>query len=235
MRTWTESSFSVSWFLSALASSLLAAERPEREIFPGIATRRVVEGVPLALAGKRIVFTNWHYIQPGDMDWRNDDGKSVYVNGNEGPFAAHHVGIRAPRGIRIAAAKPATIMGPFERPHRMILQDGDMYKGWTDSHYFESRDGMKWLQKAPLQLDDADDFSLYQVFIDPSASADERYKSIGTGSMSRSEFEEFRKRRPDAWEPRATGFAGGICLIHWSSSTPTLGTQAITTRRSMST
>ena len=45
----------------------------------------------------------------------------MYVTGDEGPFGARHVGINAPHGIRIMAEKPQ-ILGPFDRPHRMILQ-----------------------------------------------------------------------------------------------------------------
>ena len=104
----------------------------------GITTRRIVPGAPYELAGKRVVFTNWYYIQPGDLDWRNAEGKSVYVSGDEGPFGARHVGINAPHGIRIVAEKPQ-VLGPLDRPHRMILRDGDVYKGWTDSDYYESQ------------------------------------------------------------------------------------------------
>ena len=104
----------------------------EREVIDGITTKRVIPGAPYDLAGKRIVFTNWHYIQPGDLDWRTSDGKSVYVRGDEGPFSARHVGMSAPHGIRIIAEKPQ-IVGPLDRPHRMIVRDGKVYKGWTDS------------------------------------------------------------------------------------------------------
>ena len=174
----------------------------EREISPGYTTRRVVEGVPLELTGKRLVFTNWHYIQPGDLDWRNDDNKSVYVHGDEAPAAAHHIGIRAPHGIRIMAVKPV-VEQPAERPHRMIIQDGATYKAWTDSDYYESTDARHWQRKAALDLPDGKDFEIYQVFLDPSAPVNERYKSVGTGSITHAQFDEFRKSRPDGWEPRA--------------------------------
>ena len=90
-------------FLFALTVSnafLQPAPAPERKVLDGITTTRLVPGKPYELAGKRIVFTNWYYIQPGDLDWRNKEGKSVYVKGNEGPFDAYHVGINAPHGIR---------------------------------------------------------------------------------------------------------------------------------------
>src|SRR5262249_4400522 len=89
-----------------------APPAPERKLFDGVVTNRPVPGAPYELAGKRVVFANWYYIQPGDLDWRDSEGKSVYVSGDEGPFGAHHVAIRAPHGIRIAAEKPQ-VVGPF--------------------------------------------------------------------------------------------------------------------------
>jgi hypothetical protein len=114
-----------------------------REVVDGIKTDRLIPGEPYDLLGRRIVFTNWHYIQPGDLDWVNKEGKSVYVTGNEDPEAALFVGKEAPRGIRIRARKPQ-VMGPLDLPHRTILQDGNVYRGWTSSEYYESTDGVHW-------------------------------------------------------------------------------------------
>ena len=201
---------------------------PDRAVIDGITTKRVVPAAPYDLAGKRIVFTNWHYVQPGDLDWQDSQGKSVYVKGDEGPFAAQHVGMNAPHGIGIRAEKPQ-IVGPFERPHRMILRDGKTYKGWTDSDYYESKDAIHWEKKAALKLGAATPDGFYQVFIDTSASANERYKAIWVGQINRQEFDAFRARRPDGWEPRALLHLGeqGIaaCLrggtspdgIHWTT------------------
>ncbi len=180
---------------------------PERKVHEGITTKRIVGGVPYELAGKRIVFTNWYYIQPGDLDWRDAGGKSVYVAGDKGLFEASHIGINAPHGIRIVAEKPGVI-GPINRPHRMIIQHGKLYKGWTDSHYFESADAMKWEQKAALKFDSAIKDGLYEIFIDPVAAPAEPFKAVFVGSINRAQFDELRARRPDAWEPRATFLLG---------------------------
>ena len=83
-------------FVITATASAQVPTMPEQTLHEGVTTSRPVPGTPYELAGKRIVFTNWYYIQPGDLDWRDDAGKSVYVDGNEGPFAAHHVGINAP-------------------------------------------------------------------------------------------------------------------------------------------
>lgn len=178
------------------------AEPPRREVVPGYSSTKSIPGVPYDLAGKRIVFTNWNFIQPGDLDWVNDQGKSVYVHGNEDLYAAHHVGKEAPFGIRITARRPR-VVGPLERPHRCILQDGDRYLGWSNDEFFESRDAMNWTKKAHLTLDRERD-GIWHVFIDPSAPSAERFKSVWTDdSMTRSDFDAYVKAHPKAWEPRA--------------------------------
>jgi hypothetical protein len=179
-----------------------AAAPPAREVVNGITTRRVVPGAPYRPAGRRIVFTNWYYIQPGDLDWRDAAGRSVYVAGDSGPLEADHVGINAPRGIRIRAERPH-VLDPFFRPHRMLLRDGDVYKGWTDSDYYESADAIHWERKAKLEPGAGVRDSFYQVFIDPAGPPAERFKAVWTDEIDRAAFEDFRRRRPDGWEPRA--------------------------------
>lgn len=175
---------------------------PERTVVGDVVTDRVVPGAPYEPAGTRIVFTNWYYIQPGDLDWRDDSGKSVYVDGDSGLFEAHHVGINAPYGIRLVIEKPH-VLEPFFRPHRMLLQDGGVYKGWTDSDYYESADAMHWERKAKLEPGDGVQDGLYQVFIDPAGPVDERYKAVWVSQIDAAEFDAFRKQRPDGWEPLA--------------------------------
>lgn len=190
---------------AALAALLLAGNgvHAEREVLPGISTDRVVLGKPYDLLGNRIVFTNWHYIDPGDLDWRDSNDKSVYVHGDEAVDASRFMGIRPPHGIKIAACK-ASVIGPFENmPYRSILQDGDTYKGWTSTEYFESKDGMAWELKSLLKFNDPVDDGVYQVFIDPTASPEQRFKGVWVGHLSRAEFDAFRAKRPDGWEPKA--------------------------------
>jgi hypothetical protein len=218
--------------LTCLASSNARSQQPipvpERKVIEGITTTRLVPGAPYELAGKRIVFTNWYYIQPGDLDWRDARGQSVYVHGSSGLFEADHVGINAPHGIRIIAEKPQ-VLEPFFRPHRMILRDGDLYRGWTDSDYYESRDALRWERKAKLQPGEGVPDGFYQVFIDPVGPPEERFKAVWTGAIDRARFEAFRKQRPDGWEPRALLHLGekdqAACIrgsvspdgIHWKT------------------
>jgi hypothetical protein len=218
-------------FLLALSASNAFSQSvtpPERKILEGIATTRVVQGMPYQLAGKRVVFANWYYIQPGDVDWRDADGKHVDLQAGKGPFEVQHAGINAPRGIRIVAEKPH-VVGPMFRPHRMTLRDGDVYKGWTDNEYYESADAMHWDKKAALGLDAGVGDGIYHVFIDSQAPSQQRFKAIWTGSITRSQFDAFRAARPNAWEPRAIFLLGEkdevACLrggvspdgIHWTT------------------
>ncbi len=161
-----------------------------------------MQGKPYQLAGKRVIFANWYYIQPGDLDWRNKEGKSVYVKGDEGLFDAVHVGVNAPHGIAIMAQKPS-VVGPFERPYRSLLHDGGIYKSWSSSEYWESKDGMHWEKKAKLVFDGLNEDGLGHTFIDPAGPAEERFKSVWVGHINRAQFEAYRNKRPDGWEPRA--------------------------------
>ena len=174
-----------------------------REVVDGIKSNRIIPGKPYDLAGKRIVFTNWYYVQPGDLNWIDDEGKSVYVDGDEHPNDSHFVGIESPRGIRLRARQPQ-VKGPLDMPYRMLIQDGDLFKGWTSSEYFESSDGMTWEKKANLQFDEGYDDGVYQIFIDPSAPPAERYKALHTGTkINEEEFKAYIEKNPDRWEPRA--------------------------------
>jgi len=189
-------------FVVLVIALLAGGAAAEREVLPGITTNRVVLGKPYELLGNRIVFTNWHYIDPGDLDWRDNDGKSVYVDGDSDLFGAHHIGIRPPHGITIRAQQPA-VLGPVEMPYRTILKDGGRYLGWTSSEYYESADGLVWEKKANLELDELHEDGVNFVFIDPSAAPEERFKSVWVGHLNRPEFEAFRVKRPDGWEPKA--------------------------------
>lgn len=209
--------------------SVIASAQPlEREVIDGIATTRAIPGYPYELAGNRVVFTNWYYIQPGDLDWRNAEGQSVYVHGDEDLFGAYHVGVNPPSGIRIHAEKP-NVIGPFEMPYRMILRDGDVLKGWTSSEYYESTDGMTWEKKSDLVVDALHEDGIHHIFIDPIAPPEERFKAVWVGHITREAFDAFRAKRPDGWEPRALLHLGErdevSCLrgsvspdgIHWTT------------------
>jgi hypothetical protein len=126
----------------------------------------------------------------------------VYVSGDSALFEAHHVGINPPHGMRIVAKKPA-LVGPNDRPGRMILQVGHLYKGWSNNEYFESQDAFSWEKKARLEVDAPMVDGVHHIFIDEEADPAERYKAVWVGELTKEEFEEFRAMRPDGWEPRS--------------------------------
>jgi hypothetical protein len=209
--------------LLVLALSLPSHAAPpfEREVIDGITTTRIVQGEPYDLTGNRVVFTNWYYVQPGDLDWRNAEGESVYVHGDVDMFGAFHVGVNPPHGIRLMAEKP-TIVGPFDRPYRSILQDGGIYKGWTSTEYCESTDGMMWETKAQLVLDVRHEDGIHHVFIDPVAPPEERFKAVWVGHITRAAFDAFREKRPDGWVKVQVNGVTGRAL---DDCTPIIGDQ----------
>src|SRR3977135_3134435 len=86
----------------------------------GAVEHSVGQGEPYALAGKRIVFTNWIFVRTGQLDWADAQGKSVFAKGVKmGPREAHFRSFLSPHGVRLMA-EPAQRLGhpliPIERP-----------------------------------------------------------------------------------------------------------------------
>ncbi len=185
-------------------------------------------GEPYELTGKRIVFTNWHYIRPGSFAWVDDEGKSVTVVGSQGPWGAHFRRHDYPHGIRLVA-QPAEKRGPilkFERPWEgkgvsiaTLIHHEGKYKGWGGSEakdgtkyacYFESGDGLNWRRPnlGIVDFNGSKDNNLIDtnpgtVFIDPAGPPEERYKAVKEGRIAPDRVEAYRKRRPGECEHRA--------------------------------
>ncbi len=190
-------------------------------------TGRQPLGEPYELGGKRLVFTTWQYVRPGEFAWVDEHGQGVSVSGNQGPTEARFRRGNHPFGIRLAA-RPAVREGPIFRRDDLppgtaggvaittLLKDADVYKAWgfetigRDRHlvYHESADGRAWRRRDVRFEVDGDpqahiNFGEGTVFIDPSAPAEERYKLVTLESFSREDSEAFRQRAPDRWEPLA--------------------------------
>ena len=189
-------------------------------------------GEPYVLAGKRIVFTSWYYVRPGGYAWKDEKGENVSVTRARavGPWEAHFERKwDAPHGIRIVAQRPQRY-GPVvasEKPWeakalgiKQLLKDGDKYRAWGGVEdndgkvhiaYYESSDGMNWSRPSLGLIEYAgskdnnlvDDFP-GDVFIDPAAPPQERYKSVGGEvDITFADFKKFAEKHPDRWEPRA--------------------------------
>lgn len=101
------------------------------------------------------------------------------------------------------------------------MRDGDIYRAWGGTSHLESKDGMQWQRPSQLVAAVGD-----TVFKDPSAPDSERYKWVALDTLSDEQFEAFRKKRPDAWDPRAFrpdvrhhyGLAGAVSPdgINWT-------------------
>src|SRR4051794_16113440 len=122
------------------------------------------QGEPYALAGKRLVFTNWIFVRTGQLDWVDDKGASIYGKDvKSGPTDAHFRQLMAPRGVRLTSDPAQRSDQPFiarDRPWEAmgigvgtLLRDEGKYRLWgfcQDADgvcrmcYFESSDGLKW-------------------------------------------------------------------------------------------
>ncbi len=182
-------------------------------------------GEPYELGGTRLAFTSWRYVRPGTFAWIDEKGNNVTVSGSQGPTEARFTRRDFPHGIRLAA-QPALREGPVVRGERdgeekgvaltTVLQDGKVFKAWGTCAgtqgggivYLESPDGRTWSRRdAAFTVDEQRVTTMNlgegTVFIDPSAGAAERFKLVTLGHFSYEEFEDFKRRCPDRWEPRA--------------------------------
>jgi hypothetical protein len=129
--------------------------------------RRKELGEPYQLAGKKLMFTNWHYIRPGEFGWYDQAGKNVTVVGSVPLTEARMRHRDLPYGIRLVA-QAAERVGPLVQPETpweegagvaftTIIKDSGMYRAWLapfttsgnpkgQNHfcYFESTDGFAW-------------------------------------------------------------------------------------------
>jgi hypothetical protein len=178
-------------------------------------------GEPYALAGKRLAFTNWYYIRPGQIDWTDDSGKSVYGDDAvaAGPTDAHFHDLLAPHGIRLIAqsaqrGKPIiTREKPWEKMGiggTSLIHDGSKFRLWTTSQgadkehygcYFESTDGRTWTRPelGLVDFQGSNQNNLFKapggyIFIDPHGPEAERYKSLWAARTDPKIIEGYRKR-----------------------------------------
>lgn len=188
-------------------------------------------GMPYELDGKRMFFTNWYLIHPGNLLWLGEDGELVNTaeEGAEAPkYDAWNVKLdrpSSPYGIEIVVQK-ADRMGPIIKPEmpwekeyiifKTVMKDGDKYRAWGKSRpggdcYFESGDGLNWTRVILRQkeFEGSLENNLFKVqpegtvFLDPSAPPEERYKCVRGPTIKFDEFKEFVDKHPDKWESRS--------------------------------
>jgi hypothetical protein len=170
-------------------------------------------GEPYDVRGKRIVFTNWYWVRPGQMDWQDDSGKSVFADRSvmAGPFDSHFVNIDGPWGVRLIAedaqrggkleikpehpweAQGITITKMLPTPQGKIMAWGTCAgeDGRERTCYLESSDGLNWTRArlGLLEYNGSNDNNLTpggpngHVFIDPTAPPEERFKSASNSDL----------------------------------------------------
>jgi len=99
-------------------------------------------GEPYELAGKRLVFTTWIHVRPGEFDWQDKNNRSVFASKTDkiGPDEGRFKGTDIPWGIRLEA-EPAQRVGPIltggERPWETngiwvntLMYDEGKYRLW---------------------------------------------------------------------------------------------------------
>lgn len=181
-------------------------------------------GEPYALLGKRIVFTTWYFVYPGEYDWRDASGNRVYAQETyklkEGE--AFYIREDCPVGISFCVEKPEREIPaiPKEKPWEAmgiapvtLLEEEGIYRLWTNCQaedgtsycgYFESNDGKVW-QRPDLGLVEfqgSTNNNLYTgptgvVFIDPKSPPSERYKTAFHTKFDPEQFNQnYKTRRP---------------------------------------
>ncbi|MEO6436648.1 MAG: hypothetical protein ABIP55_12930 [Tepidisphaeraceae bacterium] len=198
----------------AFAITLLRTTAPARAI-----EHEKPHGEPYQLLGKRLVFTTWYFVRPGQLEWQNDQGQSAGSDVKFGPFDAHFKSVDAPSGIEWVAEQPQRV-GPIisrDRPWEKmglsittILRESDTFRMWgscqgTDGKryacYFESKDGRSW-ERPNLGLVEFEGsrennllpYPVQSVFIDPTAAPEARYKTVREGDEP--DFATYKQKRP---------------------------------------
>ena len=200
-------------------------------------------GEPYELAGRRIVFTSWQFIRPGTFHYVDAAGQVLDLEASARPDGATMRRVDMPHGIKLVA-QPAERLGPIlDRtvPWEAVgvnfwslFFDEGRFRAWGSCSptsgdlrfcYFESSDGLTWT-RPELGLSEFGGSTrtnllpipVGSVFKDPAAPPAERYKWVSLQGIGPAELEQFRARRPDAWEPRAVrddaGYATAIRGAH---------------------
>ena len=211
----------------------------------------------LRLSSGPHLMLDWRFVLPGELGligpywataeqerlplrlWKDDALK-------DRPIDALYVPQDVPQGIRIVAQK-ATRSEPFAPagpPGTRVVYDQGKYLTWyrptesedkTPLHYAESQDGFTWGNDTECEFDwsvcpEKKGSERPEIFIDPSAPADERFKMFfrtgvpGTEEEIRAVLEEFQRTRPDDIYPsvgesleRLAGMFGMVSPdgVHW--------------------
>jgi hypothetical protein len=221
---------SVALVVAACGGISRAADSPQVEYLRQAVQKKTMWGEPYTLRGKRLYFTDWFYIRPGNLLWENDRGEMIneVEEGSEKPvydaWAAQLNRPSSPHGIKISV-QAAERVGPVlqrEKPwekgyviFKTIVRDGDIYRAWGKAMpggdcYLESKDGYHWDRPnlGQKEFEGSRDNNLLKpgptgtVFLDPHGPANERFKAVFGPRINFAQFRAFIEKHPDRWETR---------------------------------
>ncbi len=180
-------------------------------------------GEPYALAGRKLLFTTWIHVRPGEFTWLTKEGQNAFASDEKvGPFDAGFHSDDQPYGIRLEA-EPAQRVGPIVsggRPWSVmgvwagsLIHDEGRFRLWGGCQdenrkryacYLESDDCKTWREPnlGQIEFNGRRDNNLVAVnfygtvFKDPIAPPEERYKALWHGDYEPKRFEEYKKHRP---------------------------------------
>lgn len=192
-------------------------------------------GEPYALAGRRLVFSDYTFIRTAGFGWYDGKGKNIAVVGESGPFDTRFGARDVPYGIKIKAYPGHRSEAPFSieaeypweadgiNPGTVIHDPEDgLYKMWgtcsgggnTHPCFLQSQDFKSW-ERPVLGLVDfggskennliLSNGPLGNIFYDPSGKGG-KWKWIAESTMTREELDGYLRKRDGEWDPKANRF-----------------------------
>lgn len=193
----------------------------------------------------RVLFTDVNYILCSDLKWFSPEGSELPLTRPPEPRtdARADPGL-VPRGVRLVAQK-ANKTDPLPRgaPQGRVIFDNGLYRSWSlvpayppgqdigcytktepisvSICYFESADGFEWKEKSrcDIAVPGQTAFDGFTFFIDPVASAKERYKAVYMAEPPKSQWpalwQQYQKvhprhRHPSLKENYITAMYGAV-------------------------
>lgn len=185
---------------------------------------------PYVLHSDVMMFHDWRYIHEGNPDWLAADGDKIERYPGTLPDPVVFRGREMPLGIKLRAlpgesSEPIIrVAEPWEEflRHPTLVCDDGLYRLWYSNRvymcYAESEDGATW-RKPKLgvrEFDGSTDnnivmgtgiapepdyFNLGNVFIDPTAPPEEKYKAFYTRRINQDVIKAFAEKYPEDISP----------------------------------
>ena len=156
-------------------------------------------GEPYELLGKRVAFTTWYFVRPGQPQWYDPrTGREVSTDIAAEPFEMAFRYLERPHGVRLIAERPrreGPIIPRVDPKVKTggtsifaIVHDGAIYRAWGGSSYYESKDGRNWDKPKSTN------YSIHgSVFIDPAAPPEQRFKTVRHSHVEEKDLASYKR------------------------------------------